>query len=151
MLFREIDVENLKEMKDIVELEKESFGAGAIDEWVIKPIARYGKIYVLYKEKKIIAFVEMLKKWGKEEAFIFSFAVSKKEQGKSYGKQLMAFTLDQLKKENIEKISLTVSEDNYIALKIYKSFGFKKVKILKNEYGKDIHRIYMEKDDLQYL
>lgn len=145
---REIDVENLEEIEGIVQIEKESFGDGGIDEWVVKPIARYGKIYIIKYESKLIGFVEMLKKWGKDEVYIYSFAIKGNMQGKSFGKKLMEYTINQLKKEKISKLSLTVNGENIHAVKLYEKFGFKKIKTLKDEYGRGVHRVYMEKDDL---
>ncbi len=47
MEFVEINGENIKEIENIEKLEKECIGEGGINMWVLKPIAKYGKIYAL--------------------------------------------------------------------------------------------------------
>lgn len=144
MELKEINIENKEEILQVKSIELEVFGEGAIDEWVILPIARCGKILLLKEEEKIHGFVEILRKWGKNDIYIFSFALKLKSRGKGYGTRLMTLLLDYLKKENIENIYLTVDPENKIAVGLYEKFGFKKEKLLKDEYGKGLDRIYMK-------
>lgn len=138
------DEENIKKLK---EMELDAFKDGAIDEWVIKPIIRYGKILKLEKNNETIGFVELIKSWSDyEKVYIFSFIIDKIQQNKGYGKKMLFEIIQYLKKEKIKKICLTVSPDNINALKLYKNYNFKEIKLYKNEYGVNIDRIYMELD-----
>lgn len=144
--FKEIYAEEKNLINQVKMVEEEAFGEGAIDEWVLTPIIRYGKVYALVKDTEIINFVEMLKKWGKEEAYIYSFATKSKYRGKGYAKELLEKTINELKKENLKRVSLTVAPENERAIGLYESFGFIKKDMYKNEYGEGIDRIYMEKE-----
>jgi len=140
----EINLEKKKEISQVKSIELEAFKEGAIDEWVILPIARCGKILLLKDEDKILGFVEILRKWGKNDIYIFSFALKLKLCGKGYGTKLMEMLLEYLKKEEIENIYLTVDPENKRAVRLYEKFDFKKDEFLKDEYGKGIDRIYMK-------
>ncbi len=144
MKLEEINLEKKKEISQVKSIELEAFKEGAIDEWVILPIARCGKILLLKDEDKILGFVEILRKWGKNDIYIFSFALKLKLCGKGYGTKLMEMLLEYLKKEEIENIYLTVDPENKRAVRLYEKFDFKKDEFLKDEYGKGIDRIYMK-------
>lgn len=144
MIFREIDIESIYEIKILKDLEKECFGNGGIDEWVLRPFARYGKIIVLENNGEIISFAELFKIWDENAAYLYSFGTKKSYQRNGFGKKLLEYIIDYCKNSSIEKIKLTVAHENDSALCLYKSLGFKKIKNLENEYGIGIHRCLME-------
>lgn len=55
-----------------------------------------------------------------KEGFIYNLEVFKKYRGKGYGRKIMEYVLD-----NYDATDLTVDPDNEIAIKLYKSLGFK--------------------------
>jgi ribosomal protein S18 acetylase RimI-like enzyme len=55
---------------------------------------------------------------------INGLAVKKSERKKGFGKKLVEFTLEFLKKQGALKIALLVRPDNYVAKKMYRKFGF---------------------------
>lgn len=142
--FIEINGEMNKKIDQIAELEKECFGSGSIDHWVIRPIARYGKIYCVEKRGELVAFAEIIRCWNGEEVFLFSFGVTEKERGMGTGSYLMENIMEKLKIEKIKKIKLTVDEANGAAKKLYMKFGFVQKNQLKDEYGAGNSRILME-------
>lgn len=142
--FIEINGDISKKIDEIAELEKECFGSGSIDHWVIRPIARYGKIYCIEKIGEIVAFAEIIRCWNRDEVFLFSFGVTTKERGMGIGSYLMENIIEKLKIEKIRKIKLTVAEENGAAKKLYMKFGFVQKAQLKDEYGAGNSRILME-------
>jgi len=145
IILRELLPKDEDDIQKLKKMELDAFKDGAIDEWVIKPIIRYGKILKLEKNNEIIGFVELLKSWNDfKEVYIFSFIIDKTYQNKGYGKKMLFELIKYLKKERIKKICLTVSPDNIGALKLYKNYNFKEIKLYKNEYGINTDRIYME-------
>ena len=50
-----------------------------------------------------------------------------------------------LRKDGFKKVTLTVSESNLAAVKIYEKCGFKKVEYRQDEFGEGEHRLYMVK------
>ncbi|MGM0508471.1 MAG: GNAT family N-acetyltransferase [Fusobacteriota bacterium] len=141
----EANPESKKDVQAIKSIESEAFGEGGIDEWVILPIIRCGKVYLLKKDDETIGIAEIIKKWEKNAIYIYSIALKLNFCGKGYGTFFLDEILKRLKSENIKKVYLTVSPDNIRAIKLYEKFGFKKGKFLKDEYGPGKDRIYMKK------
>lgn len=133
-------------IRQIIELEIQVFGeSGAIDIWNLKPYIKYGRVYALVEDGEILACCEIIKEWNGEKAYLYGFAVKKEKNGKGIGKKFLEKILDDLKKENLKSIELTVSPENANAIKLYEKFGFEKRKFLENEYGKNIHRFLYKK------
>lgn len=55
----------------------------------------------------------------------FDIGLCKEYRGKGYGKRLLETAIEYLKKNNVEKICLTVIEKNSLAYEMYKKRGFK--------------------------
>ncbi len=111
--------------------------------WVIKPFAKYGKIYCGKEDNEINSFCEIIMGWDKKTAYIFSFGVREKERKKGIGQRLMEEIIIKLKKENVEKIELTVYPNNKSGVKLYEKCGFIVEKELGNEYGNGENRYLM--------
>jgi len=151
-----IKVLNNTEPEIILELKKleiENLGRNAsINEWIIPIFIKYGKVIVVVKKykyrfsekEKIIAVNEMLKKWDDQKTvFIHSFYVKKVFRNLGIGEFLLKESIDILKKENIKNIELTVAPDNYVAIRLYEKYNFKKVLYLTDIYGRGINRDLM--------
>ena len=49
---------NFEVMKKIVEIEQEAFeGAGNVDLWIVKALIRYGMVFVIEEDNKIVCIV----------------------------------------------------------------------------------------------
>jgi len=142
--FIEIDGNNSEQIDMVAELENECFNEGSIDHWVIRPFARYGKIYGVEDNRGLAAFAEIIRCWNSEEVFIFSFGVREQSRGVGIGSFLLENIVIALNREGIKKIKLTVAEENSSAKKLYTKFGFKEKEKLINEYGAGNSRILME-------
>lgn len=72
MILKELNRANLPLISEIVELEEEAFGGkGGVDLWILKALLRYGKVFVLEKEEKIISIVEYMQCFDKKEVFLY--------------------------------------------------------------------------------
>jgi len=140
-----INTSNEFAIREILETEKECFGEGAINEWVLKPFVRYGKVFALKYEDIYIGFAELIKTWDSDTIYIFSFMIKKAYRSKGYGTVFLEKITKKIAKENIKKVILTVSKDNLRALKLYKKQGFVVEGDYKNEYGKNINRLKLSK------
>ena len=70
MILKELNRADLPLISEIVELEEEAFGGkGGVDLWILKALLRYGKVFVLEKEEKIISIVEYMQCFDKKEVF----------------------------------------------------------------------------------
>jgi len=75
-------------------------------------------IYLLVKDSEIVGSVAC---YGSE---IDDLIVNKKFQRKGYGKQLLLWGMQQIRKKNADPITLHVAEWNQDALRLYKKIGF---------------------------
>lgn len=75
-------------------------------------------IYLLMKDSEIIGSVAC---YGNE---IDDLIVNKKFQKRGYGKQLLLWGMQQIRKKNADPITLHVAEWNRNALRLYKKVGF---------------------------
>ena len=57
-------------------------------------------------------------------AYIFGFGIIPKYQGKGFGKDMLKLILQDLIKQNVEKIMIDVNSENEKAFNLYKKYGF---------------------------
>jgi len=77
-----------------------------------------------------------------------NIAIHKNFRGRGFGKLLLQFLIECGKVFESEKIFLEVKEDNLIAQKLYKKYGFKEIYIRKRYYSDNKDAIVMERDIL---
>ena len=133
----------------MIELEKDAFpGLGAVDEQTLVPLARYGKL-LLYRQQgdeRPVAVCECMRDYHQpEKAYIFGYYVRSDQHGKGLGTQFLQQVLNILKDDGFHKVSLTVSETNIAAVKVYKKLGFMTKEFRNDEFGAGEDRLYMEK------
>lgn len=137
---------NKKIIDELVNLEKEAFGIGGMNEWHLVPLIRHGKVFLLMTENdEILGAIQYLKDWEDNKAYAYGIAIFKEKQNRGLGTFLFKESLDFLKKEGINKVELTVDPMNERAIKIYKEkLGFEVLEYRKNEYGENENRLVME-------
>ena len=81
-------------------------------------INNIGSIFLLIEKNEIIGSVAC---YGNE---VDDLIVNKKYQNKGYGKQLLLWAMNLIRKNNFVPITLHVAEWNENALKLYKNIGF---------------------------
>ena len=147
MKFLEIKAKDKKYIEQIIEIEKEAFGeSGGVDEWILKPIIRYGKVFVLIIEDEVIGIAEYIRDFDGDEVFLYGFSIKKEYRKCGYGKKLLEKSIEVFRENKIKKIGLTVALGNEGAIELYKKMGFKKEEMLKDEYGKGVDRLYLGRE-----
>ncbi len=138
-----------EQLKMMCELEIDAFGSdGAVDEYVLVPIARNGQLILLREEGdgRPVAVCELLRDYKRPDlAYIYGFYVRSDKQGQGYGKSLLNYVFDIVKKDNFSEIGLTVKPSNLSAVKLYEHLGFRIAETRKDEYGAGSDRYYMVK------
>jgi len=70
---------NFEVMKKIVEIEQEAFeGAGNVDLWIVKALIRYGMVFVIEEDNKIVCIVEYMQIFNKKSLFLYGISTLKK-------------------------------------------------------------------------
>ena len=141
-LVRKIDP---KITQRLVELDKEAFGEGGMNEWHLVPIIRHGRVYVLKKDKEIIGSIQYLLDWDNpQKAYMVGVSIAKESRGLGLGTELLTETLKTVFTGTIKEVELTVDPANVRAVKIYESkLGFKVTHSRTNEYGEGEDRLVM--------
>lgn len=80
-------------------------------------------IYKLVEKKEFLGFIDM-QLLSFNRARINGLAVAEDARGNNFGKKLLEFGIDFLKKKNVKRIRLLVKEENGRAQKLYKEAGF---------------------------
>lgn len=129
----------------LVQLEKEAFGEGGMNEWHIVPLIRHGRVYVMKNDMAIIGLIEYMMDWDNHrKVYMVGVSISKESRGLGLGTELLTKSLQLLARENIEEVELTVDPNNARAVEIYESkLGFKVTDYRKNEYGAGEDRLVM--------
>ena len=147
MEFLELDINCREEIEQVIRIEEEAFGKnGGVDEWVLKPLAKYGKVFVVKDNGRIVCLAEFMQKFGEDRAYLYGICTEKNSRGKGLAKYLLEKSLEYFSEYGIESVDLTVSPENEAAIELYEKMGFEKKKILKNEYGIGVDRLYMVKE-----
>lgn len=137
---------NGKEIKEIIEIEEQAFeGNGNVDLWIIKALIRYGLVFVIKEEDKIISIVEYMQKFNENTVFLYGISTLKSHRFKGYASFLLKESEKYLKNLNYKEIVLTVDPANEIAKNLYLKNGYVNEKLLKDEYGKGIDRYVFKK------
>ena len=98
------------------------------------------KIFVYEKSNQILGYISVY--YFLDEANLQKIVVSESERRKGIASELINYSIEYLKQNNIEKYYLEVNENNLIAIKVYEKLGFKKVSTRKNYYGSDSEIIF---------
>jgi len=132
-------------LEELVEIERENFGEGGLNEWTLPVVAKYGKVFIFKEGEDIKGLAELIRDWSDSQlAFLIGISLKKKHQNKGLGKIFLEKLLAQLGGTGIIKVRLTVSLENRNALNLYQKFGFKKIKFSLDEYGKGEDRVILE-------
>lgn len=108
-------------------------------------------VYGFEKNGKIIGTIQLIfnheKEFyadGKTKAHLHHARVAEEFRGKGIGKKLIKETEVEAKQRGFKEITLGVDEDNYMAIKLYKSLGYREFIKERGDQGESI--IGMKKD-----
>ena len=97
-------------------------------------VESYDNVYVLLSgNKEIVGFTVILE--NPPDAEIHNLFICNELRGRGVGKILLKQAIQMMSAE-VENLYLEVSEDNYIAIALYKSLGFEEIGARKNYYRK---------------
>lgn len=95
---------------------------------------KQGSLYFsLIKDNAVIAFIGL--NWNRQEAHITNFAVKQANQQQGVGKWLLQYAINYARQIPVAQVTLEVSVENSVAIKLYHSLGFKDGRIKKFYYS----------------
>lgn len=132
---------DLEGIKKTLEKDFDDFWSSNILEKEIE--AENSKVYIIKKDGKILGFGSI--SIVLDEAEITNIVVRKNFRGKKLSLFLMTVLIDYAIQSNCKKIHLEVNENNVIARRLYRKFGFDVVGSRKNYYN-NANAVLMTKD-----
>ena len=91
--------------------------------------------FIKIKDKEVGYFAYKL---NINELFLSKLYILSSERRKGIGKQVIGYLEEICKNHNIKKFALTVFHKNLGAIKAYEKTGFKKMGLIKRDFGKGI-------------
>jgi ribosomal-protein-alanine N-acetyltransferase len=108
----EIILDNICDMPD-----------GFLDFWY-----KLEHLFLVYKEGKVVGMLDI----NVKEGTISNIGVDPEFRGKGYGREIMKYGLQVLKENGCKKASLRVHSENYAAIHLYETLGFKTINQMKH-------------------
>jgi len=129
----------------LVQLEQEAFGIGGLNEWHLVPFIRHGKVYIIRQKEEIVGLIQYMRDWDNpRKAYLMGVSIAKEMRGKGLGTTLIRASLQEIKKEDIVEVELTVDPENQNAIKVYnEKLGFVMKETRIDEYGAGEKRLVM--------
>ena len=130
--FMEID-----DLKKVLEIEKKSFPVPWTYDLFFSELTRnrYARYFVLEKDNEVVGYLGL---WHKGSSFhITNIAIAENLRRKGYGEKLLKFIEKVATTYRIKKISLEVRRSNRIAQEMYRKYGYKVIKFLRNYYQEE--------------
>ena len=122
-----------KDIDSIIKIENdtlfESLGFDMLNDIISNPIM---KAFVYENNDKVLGYISI--SFDGIVLEILNFCVDKFNQGLGIGKRLLNYAIMDSYKNNCKSVILEVRESNINAIKLYESFGFKRIHIRKNYY-----------------
>jgi len=127
----------IDDLKKVLEIEKKSFPIPWTYELFFGELTRnrYARYFVLEKDNEVVGYLGL---WHKGSSFhITNIAITEKLRRKGYGRKLLKFVEKIAAIHKIKKISLEVGSSNRIAQDMYKKYGYKVIRSLRNYYQEE--------------
>lgn len=121
-----IESATISDVKEIFALEKTCFEGEAFSKRQFYYLIAKAKseFVIIRKNKKIIAYLIILKRKNSKQLRIYSLAIAPEARRLGIAKTLLDHADNLSKKEQIEAIFLEVSENNSAAINLYKKHGY---------------------------
>jgi ribosomal-protein-alanine N-acetyltransferase len=134
----------ISDLDEILKIEKENFETPwSLESFLNELSASYSTCYIYEENFKVIGYIVL--HIILNEIQIANISVDKNFQGKRVGFKLLDFVL---KTYRGFIFFLEVRVDNFRAIKLYEKFGFKKIGLRKDYYGKGKDAILMKLNNL---
>ncbi|MFA5674923.1 MAG: GNAT family N-acetyltransferase [Christensenellales bacterium] len=146
--FKALENPDVGILDNILYIEQTAFGEGALNEQMLVPLLRYGKVYAAADDDgTAVACAYFLRSMDNTDtAYLFSIAVLPDFRGHNVGTKLLEYALSHIKQYGIFRVKLSVDPANTNAVSVYREqLGFTVAGSAKDEYGAGEDRLVMIK------
>ena len=134
IVIRPMEIDDLKK---VLEIEEQSFPVPWTHGLFFSELTRnrYARYFVLDKDNEVVGYLGL---WHKGSSFhITNIAIIEILRRKGYGRKLLKFVEKIADIHKIKKISLEVGSSNRIAQDMYRKYGYKVIRVLRNYYQEE--------------
>jgi ribosomal-protein-alanine acetyltransferase len=127
---------NVKNIEEILEIEKESFSNHWTKQMFLAEAEnKFSHFKICITNNLIIGFI--IYRIVLEEAEILNIVIINQFRGKSFGRQLLNYAINDIKENKVRNVFLEVNKRNIIAQNLYRNGGFVQYSTRQNYYGND--------------
>ncbi len=128
----------------LFESEQRAFGDKSFTIWAVEPLCRHGVAFLFEINGHTIGHALLMKEWDTPStAYLASYAIDQAERGRGLGRRALHLLLDELRRQDVSRVELTVDPANKAACSLYKSEGFEIRDTVTGQYGPDEDRYIM--------
>ncbi|MFQ5575261.1 MAG: GNAT family N-acetyltransferase [Terriglobia bacterium] len=132
-------------MRQLVEHEKDSFGASGLNEWALPVFARHGRVFIYRDGDLILGTAQALRDWDDPGlVFIVGLSIAPRHRGRGLSKSFLEALLGRLRQDGARTVRLTVASDNAAAVGLYFAFGFAATASVPDFYGPGQDRLILD-------
>ena len=130
---RKMILEDLENISDILYSDFDNFWS--YDVFASELCSENSSYFVAIRENEIIGFAGF--KIICDEAEIMNIVIRKSARGLGIGSLLLEYLLSEAHNIGVNVVHLEVDSNNFIAIRLYEKFGFRRVGFRKGYYGDD--------------
>jgi ribosomal-protein-alanine N-acetyltransferase len=137
---------DLRLVQRLARLEAANFGPAGLNEWVLVPLIRHGRVFSMERDGEIVGLAQYLLDWNHSaQAYLMGVSIAAEFRGQGLGTELLRASMALLADENIAEVELMVDPANAAAIAVYeRKLGFSITGYHKDEYGEGIDRLVMK-------
>ena len=138
---RKMNIEDFDQIKKSLETDFDNFWSPSVLEMSLKYEDAFYLVAIL--DNEIVGFAGY--RVILDTADIENIVVKKSFRNKHIGTKLFEALIESIENSKIKIINLEVNQENNVAIKLYKNFGFKEQGIRKNYYKNHTNALLMQK------
>ncbi len=139
---RKMNLEDFDQIKKSLETDFDNFWSPSVLEMSLKYEDSFYLVAIL--DNEIVGFAGY--RVILDTADIENIVVKKSFRNKNIGTKLFEALIESIENSKIKIINLEVNQENTVAIKLYKNFGFKEQGIRKNYYKNHTNALLMQKN-----
>ncbi|PMB77169.1 MAG: ribosomal-protein-alanine N-acetyltransferase [Fervidicoccus fontis] len=130
-----IESASMRDLKEVYEIELSSFPRYPYSISVLVSfLTLFPELFLIARhEERIVGYIAGFME-KEDRGHIASIAVRQEYRGRGIGRKLLEEEENKMRNLNVKEVVLEVSENNEVAIRLYTSMGYKKIKRVKNYY-----------------
>lgn len=144
---REVSEHDPELIKTVVDIDLMTWSEQTFSRYTAALMLRHGRTFLLVADDVPVGTCQAIRSWERPtEAVLFSISIRPGWRGRGLGTRFLEDVFSALERSGVRSVVLSVDVKNDHGLRIYESrFGFTRVGLLENEYGKKTDEIMLRK------